>query len=73
LDNDGAVTAANGLAMQELGARIRVLAIARGDGGDLEYPPRRDTRRAADDRASLLGPYEQLLRVLGRERAEAAA
>lgn len=57
-----------GLAMQELGARIRVVAIARGGGTDLEYPPRRDTRLAAGDRAYLLGPYEELLRVLGRER-----
>jgi len=79
-----------GLEMQELGARIRVVAIARGgeggddaggggnaeggrgnDGGALEYPPRRDTRLAAGDRAYLLGPYEELLRVLGRERTGA--
>ena len=62
--------------MQDLGARIRVVAIARGgerDGGALEYPPRRDTRLAAGDRAYLLGPYEELLRVLGRERAGVAA
>jgi Trk K+ transport system NAD-binding subunit len=57
-----------GLAMQDLGARIRVVAIARGGDGDLEYPPRRDTRLAAGDRAYLLGPYEELLRVLSRER-----
>jgi Trk K+ transport system NAD-binding subunit len=59
----------DGLAMQELGARIRVVAIARGGGEDLEYPPRRDTRLGAGDRAYLLGPYEELLRVLSRERA----
>jgi Trk K+ transport system NAD-binding subunit len=58
-----------GLAMQDLGARIRVVAIARGGGADLEYPPRRDTRLAAGDRAYLLGPYEELLLVLGREGA----
>ncbi len=63
----------DGLAMQELGARIRVVAIARGGGADLEYPPRRDTRLTAGDRAYLLGPYEELLRVLGRERGGAAA
>jgi Trk K+ transport system NAD-binding subunit/multidrug transporter EmrE-like cation transporter len=63
----------DGLAMQDLGARIRVVAIARGGGTDLEHPPRRDTRLAAGDRAYLLGPYEELLRVLGRERAGAAA
>jgi Trk K+ transport system NAD-binding subunit/multidrug transporter EmrE-like cation transporter len=60
-----------GLAMQELGARIRVVAIARRGGTDLEYPPRRDTRLEAGDRAYLLGPYEELLRVLSRERAGA--
>ncbi|HVW47769.1 MAG TPA: NAD-binding protein, partial [Solirubrobacterales bacterium] len=45
-----------GLAMRDLGARIRVVAIARGGDGALEYPPRRDTRLAAGDRAYLLGP-----------------
>jgi Trk K+ transport system NAD-binding subunit len=69
-----------GLAMQELGARIRVVAIARsgerdtedGTADGLEYPPRRDTRLTAGDRAYLLGPYEELLRVLSRERTGAA-
>jgi Trk K+ transport system NAD-binding subunit/multidrug transporter EmrE-like cation transporter len=69
----------DGLAMQDLGARIRVVAIARGGGEGaggnerLEHPPRRDTRLGAGDRAYLLGPYEELLRVLGRERAGVAA
>jgi Trk K+ transport system NAD-binding subunit len=62
-----------GLEMQELGARIRVVAIARGGGEALEYPPRRDTRLTAGDRAYLLGPYEELLRVLSRERTGTAA
>ncbi len=58
-----------GLAMRELSARIRVVAIVRsGAGGAMEYPPRRDTRLAAGDQAYLVGPYEELLRVLGRER-----
>ncbi len=58
-----------GLAMRELSARIRVVAIVRADsGGALEHPPRRDTRIAAGDQANLVGPYEELLRVLGRER-----
>jgi Trk K+ transport system NAD-binding subunit len=58
-----------GLAMRELGARIRVVAIVRsGEDGEMEHPPRRDTRFAAGDQAYLLGPYEELLRVLGRER-----
>jgi len=37
-------------------------------GGAMEHPPRRDTRFAAGDQAYLVGPYEELLRVLGRER-----
>ncbi|HEY3828217.1 MAG TPA: NAD-binding protein [Solirubrobacteraceae bacterium] len=58
-----------GLAMRELSARIRVVAIARaGAGGAMEYPPRRDTRLQAGDRAYLVGPYEELLKVLGHER-----
>jgi Trk K+ transport system NAD-binding subunit len=52
--------------MRELSARIRVVAIVRG--GVMEHPPRRDTRFAAGDQAYLLGPYEELLRVLARER-----
>jgi hypothetical protein len=39
----------------------------------MEYPPRRDTRFAAGDQAYLVGPYEELLRVLGREREDAAS
>jgi hypothetical protein len=58
--------------MRELGARVRVIAIGRdaGDGsmGSLEYPPRRDTRLAAGDDAYLAGPYDELLRLLRRER-----
>jgi Trk K+ transport system NAD-binding subunit len=57
----------DGLAMLDLGARIRVVAIDRA-GGEMEHPPRRDTRFAAGDQAYLLGPYEELLRVLSRER-----
>lgn len=63
-----------GLAMRDLSARIRVVAIVRdGVGGAMEYPPRRDTRFAAGDQAYLVGPYEELLRVLGREREDAAS
>ncbi|MCW2539311.1 MAG: Calcium-gated potassium channel mthK [Frankiales bacterium] len=78
------VTSGGGLAghpMAELGARIRVIAISRrgsisvkgtadeaGFGGGLEYPPRRDTRFAPGDRAFIVGPYEELLQVLRRER-----
>ena len=49
--------------------KIRVVAIDRaGSDGQMEHPPRRDTRFAAGDRAYLVGPYEELLSVLGRER-----
>jgi Trk K+ transport system NAD-binding subunit len=57
-----------GLAMSDLSAEIRVIAIGRGEGGPLVHPPRRDTRLAAGDDAWLAGPYEELLRVLRRER-----
>jgi Trk K+ transport system NAD-binding subunit len=61
-----------GLAMSDLSAGIRVVAIARdGERGALEHPPRRDTRLAADDEAFLAGPYEELLEILRRERAGA--
>ncbi|HEY3941364.1 MAG TPA: NAD-binding protein [Acidimicrobiales bacterium] len=58
-----------GLAMQDLSARTRVIALRRGGGeGALEHPPRRGTRFAPGDQAYLLGPYEELLRVLRRDQ-----
>jgi Trk K+ transport system NAD-binding subunit len=64
----------DGLRMQDLSARTRVVAIERaGAGGRLEHPPRRDTRFAPGDRAYLVGPYEELLRVLRREHEGEAA
>ncbi len=57
-----------GLAMRELGARIRVVGIIRAGAARLEYPPRRDTRFSAGDTAFLVGPYEELLSVLRRQR-----
>jgi Trk K+ transport system NAD-binding subunit len=61
------------LSMSGLSAGIRVLAIARAETasgpGNLEHPPRRDTRLAAGDDAYLAGPYEELLAILRRERA----
>jgi Trk K+ transport system NAD-binding subunit len=58
-----------GLAMAELGARTRVIALSRAAaGGQLEHPPRRGTRFAGGDEAFLLGPYEELLRVLQRDQ-----
>ena len=58
----------DGLAMQDLPARTRVIALSRAaDGGRLEHPPRRGTRFAPGDQAYLLGSYEELLRVLRHE------
>jgi Trk K+ transport system NAD-binding subunit len=68
---DGGLT---GLAMGQLSARTRVLAIRRasddGAGGEqlLEHPPRRGTRFRAGDQAYLIGPYEELLAVLRQDR-----
>jgi Trk K+ transport system NAD-binding subunit len=58
----------NGLAMSDLSARTRVLAIRRADEHLLEHPPRRGTRFRAGDQAFLIGPYEELLAVLRRDR-----
>jgi Trk K+ transport system NAD-binding subunit len=61
-----------GLAMQDLSARTRVIAIQRADsGGKLEHPPRRGTRFEEGDEVYLLGPYEELLRVLRRDQVTA--
>jgi Trk K+ transport system NAD-binding subunit len=58
-----------GLAMRDLAARTRVLALSRtSNDGSLEYPPRRGTRFRAGDRAYVIGPYEELLAVLRRDR-----
>ena len=59
----------HGLAMGDLSSRTRVIALSRAAGGDLEHPPRRGTVFAGGDRAFLLGPYEELLRVLERDQA----
>ncbi len=59
----------DGVEMRDLSARIRVIALGRAaDGGRLEHPPRRETRFAAGDEAYLVGPSEELLRVVRRER-----
>jgi Trk K+ transport system NAD-binding subunit len=58
-----------GLAMADLGARTRVIALSRAaEGGQLEHPPRRGTRFAGGDEAYILGPYEELLQVLRRDQ-----
>jgi Trk K+ transport system NAD-binding subunit len=62
-----------GLAMQDLSASTRVIALSRASaGGELEHPPRRGTRFAGGDEAYLLGPYEELLRVLRRDQLDGA-
>jgi Trk K+ transport system NAD-binding subunit len=59
----------DGLALRDLGARTRVLAISRvPHQAYLEHPPRRGTRLGAADQAYLIGPYEELLAVLRRDR-----
>jgi Trk K+ transport system NAD-binding subunit len=64
----------HGLAMQELSARTRVVAISRAGSptGQLEYPPRSGTRFDAGDRAYIVGPYEELLQVLRRDALSAS-
>jgi voltage-gated potassium channel Kch len=57
-----------GLAMQDLSSRTRVIALGRAADGVLEHPPRRGTVFAGGDTAFLLGPYEELLRVLQRDQ-----
>jgi len=61
-----------GLAMQDLSARTRVVALRRSaSGGVLEHPPRRGTRFEGGDEAYLLGPYDELLDVLRRDQRPA--
>ena len=57
-----------GLAMNELSANTRVVALTRHSTGVMEHPLRRETRFAAGDLAYLVGPYEELLGVLRRAR-----
>jgi len=58
----------DGLELQQLAERARVLAIRRADGV-LELSPRRATRLAAGDQAYAVGPYAEILRVLRRSRS----
>ena len=59
----------NGLAMSDLSARTRVLALRRANDEQLlEHPPRRGTRFRAGDQAFLIGSYEELLAVLRQDR-----
>src|SRR3984957_3117404 len=59
----------HGLQMHELAARTRVLALRRAaDRAVLEHPPRRATLFEPADEAYLIGPYDELLTVLRRDR-----
>lgn len=58
----------DGVAMADLGATLRVVAIRRRTRRGLEYPPRRDTTVRGGDEAFLVGPYEQMLDLVRRER-----
>jgi Trk K+ transport system NAD-binding subunit len=59
----------HGLRMDELAGRTRVLALRRAaDRTVLEHPPRRSTRFEPADEAYLIGPYDELLAVLRRDR-----
>ena len=57
--------------MIDLGARIRVVAIRRAARADLDLTPRRDDRFAAGDAAFVVGPYEELIALLRRNRTAA--
>lgn len=62
----------DGVSMQELPARTRVVAISRAArDGLLEHPPRRGTRFEAGDRAYVVGPHEALLALLAGSREAA--
>jgi len=64
----------HGLMMYDLAARTRVLAIRRAaDRTVLEHLPRRNTRFQPADEAYLIGPYEELLTVLRRDRPSPGA
>ena len=65
----------HGLQMHELAAstRVRVLALRRAaDRSVLDHPPRRTTRFHPADEAYLIGPYDELLTVLRRDRIDDA-
>lgn len=62
----------DGVAMKQLSADTRVIALRRAATGELEHPPRRGTSFAAGDDAYLVGPYEQLLLILEHQRGVAA-
>jgi Trk K+ transport system NAD-binding subunit len=63
-----------GRTVHDLSARIRLVAITRLESpGELEYPVHTDETFGAGDEAYLIGPYEDLLIVLRRNRARDAS
>jgi len=60
-----------GLAMQDLSLRTRVIALRHADAR-LEHPPRRGTRFRGGDEAFIVGPYDELLQVLQRDQLRRA-
>ena len=56
----------DGVMMEELGVRARIVAISREGDVGLEHPPRRQTVLRAGDSAYAIGEYEELLRLLHR-------
>jgi Trk K+ transport system NAD-binding subunit len=63
-----------GRTVRDLSARIRLVAITRtGSSVELEYPAHVDGSFGAGDQAYLIGPYEDLLIVLRRNRARDAS
>jgi len=56
-------SALDGVLVSEMPARLRVIVIARPDGAVVELP-RRDVRLLAGDDVHLVGPYDELLRLL---------
>ncbi len=54
-----------GTEMRDLSARLRVVSLARSDGSVVNLP-RRETAFVVGDVATLIGPYEELLRLLRR-------
>lgn len=57
----------DGLTMRDLDAAIRVVAVARAGSDHLDHLPRRATQLHGGDAVYLVGPYEELLAVLGRD------